>query len=172
MVPVDKRIYVKCEGEFDDEVHFLTVCKKYISIREDMPEKVCISNALVTEWSPSWHRPFYSGDNGISIRNSSRNTWNHQPSEKRQARSCHLHGPRVRQCNVLDFVFIDYHDTGSSCSKLRLVYSLPSYTLRHMPLTPLYYGSKSEYYNTPSLQASITTMTTLHPSSSLELKAT
>ena len=49
VVPVDKEIYVKCEVEFDDEVHLLTVCKKYISIREDMSEKVCISNALVTQ---------------------------------------------------------------------------------------------------------------------------
>ena len=48
VVPVDKEIYVKCE-EFDDEVHFLMVCKKCISIRKDLSEKVCISNPLVTQ---------------------------------------------------------------------------------------------------------------------------
>ena len=42
VVPVNKRICVECQGEFGDEVHFLTVCKKYKSIREDVLEKVLI----------------------------------------------------------------------------------------------------------------------------------
>ena len=49
MVPVDKRLCVECEGEIDDEVHFLTVCKKYKSIRKDMLEQVCIGNPLVAQ---------------------------------------------------------------------------------------------------------------------------
>ena len=47
--PVDKRICVECEGEIDDEVHFLTACKKYKSIREDMLEKLCVRNLLATQ---------------------------------------------------------------------------------------------------------------------------